>query len=65
MIQIKKFIDRVSAMEGRQGKDVVMPLAEARILRDELAKLIIDRYEQKKDVSAEVIQVQVAGGTFR
>ena len=65
MIQIKKFIDRVSAMEGRQSKDVVIPLAEARILRDELAKLIIDRYEQKKDVSDDIIQVQVTGGTFR
>ena len=65
MIQIKKFIDRVSAMEGRQGKDVVIPLAEARMLRDELAKLIIDRYEQKKDVSDDIIQVQVTGGTFR
>lgn len=65
MIQIKKFIDRVSAMEGRQGKDVVIPLTEARMLRDELAKLIIDRYEQKKDVSDDIIQVQVTGGTFR
>jgi hypothetical protein len=42
MLQIKRFIDKVSVMESRQGKDVVIPISEARILRDELSKLIID-----------------------
>jgi hypothetical protein len=65
MIQIKKFIDRVASIESRQGKDVVIPLADARGLRDELAKLIIDRYEQKKEViNDDVIQVDLVGGKF-
>jgi len=40
MIHIKRFIDKISLMEGRQGKDVVIPIAEARGLRDELVKLL-------------------------
>jgi hypothetical protein len=43
MIQIKQFIDRVSAQEGRAGRDVVIPIAEARLLRDELVYLLADR----------------------
>ena len=60
-MHIKRFIDRVSNIESRQGKDVVIPLSDARGLRDELAKLLIDHYEVtegKKDTS-EVIQVEL------
>ena len=39
-MHIKRFIDRVSNIESRQGKDVVIPLSDARGLRDELAKLL-------------------------
>jgi hypothetical protein len=65
MIQIKRFIEKVSLVEGRQGKDVVIPVSDARGLRDELAKLLADHYEMKKDSPDEVIQVQVTGGTFK
>jgi len=44
MINIKRFIDRVASVDSRQGRDVVIPLAEARGLRDELANLLVDRY---------------------
>jgi hypothetical protein len=65
MIQIKRFIERVSLIEGRQGRDVVIPVSDARGLRDELSKLLADHYEMKKDSPDEVIQVQVTGGTFK
>ena len=42
MIHIKKFIDKVTHMEGRGGRDVVLPIADARGLRDELSKLLVD-----------------------
>ena len=45
MIHIKRFIDKVSIMESKQGKDVVIPISEARGLRDELSKLVVDNYE--------------------
>jgi len=64
MINIKRFIDRVASVDSRQGKDVVIPLSEARGLRDELAKLIIDKAEELQNKPEEVIQVQVTGGSF-
>jgi hypothetical protein len=67
MIHIKRFIDKVSSIEGRQGKDVVIPIAEARGLRDELAKLLIDRVEANstKESTPEIIEVQIVGGKFK
>jgi predicted transcriptional regulator len=68
MINIKKFIDRVATIEGRQGKDVVITLVEARALRDEISKLIIDLQELKESQPAanepEVIQVVYKGGKW-
>jgi hypothetical protein len=65
MINIKRFIDRVASVDSRQGKDVVIPLSEARGLRDELAKLLIDKAEELQNKPEEVIQVQVTGGSFK
>jgi hypothetical protein len=66
MIHIKRFIDRVASIESRQGKDVVIPLSDARGLRDELAKLLVDHYESNegKKNTSEVIQVELVGGKF-
>lgn len=65
-MHIKRFIDRVSNIESRQGKDVVIPLSDARGLRDELAKLLVDHYEvtEGKKNTSEVIQVELVGGKF-
>jgi hypothetical protein len=66
MIHIKRFIDKVSYIANKQGKDVVIPVAEARGLRDELAKLLVDRYantEEKKNIP-DVIEVEIIGGKF-
>ena len=59
MIHIKRFIDKVSIMETKQGKDVVIPIGEARGLRDELNKLLVDNYEllQNKVAIEPVFQV--------
>jgi hypothetical protein len=67
MIQIKKFIDKVSNMEGRQSRDVILPIADARALRDEITKLIMDKVEDNgaQPKNDEVIQVVVNGGKFK
>lgn len=68
MINIKRFIDKVSVVEGKQGKDFVMPISEARGLRDELAKILADQYTlntEKKVTEEPVIQIELKGGTFR
>jgi hypothetical protein len=67
MIHIKRFIDKISYMEGKQGKDVVLPIVDAKGLRDELVKLLADNYELKQDqpIVDPVFQVEVKGGTFK
>lgn len=67
MIHIKRLIDKVSIVESKQGKDVVLPIAEARALRDELAKMLADHFQSKADKPApteQLIQVEIKGGTF-
>jgi hypothetical protein len=43
MVNIKRFIDRVSTMDQNPGKSLVLPIAEARQLRDEIVKLLADK----------------------
>jgi len=68
-MHIKRFMDKMAMVEAKQNKDVVLPISDARGLRDEIAKLLSDIYElnntkspQKPD---EVIQVEIKGGTFK
>lgn len=63
MIYIKRFIDKVSYMENRQGKDIVMPMTEAKGLRDELAKILADLHFTEKEEP--VIQIELKGGSFK
>jgi hypothetical protein len=63
MIQIKRFIDRVSAQEGRAGRDVVVPIADARLLRDEIAYLLADRVEELEK-NPPVTEVVIKGGKW-
>ena len=62
MSYIKKFIERVSSAEGRHSREVVLPLSEAKELRDEITKLLIDQRNQNQ--SDEVISVVVNGGKW-
>jgi hypothetical protein len=65
MIHIKRFIDRVSTMEARPGRDLVMPSVDARALRDEIAKLLAERLEESSAKRPdEVIEVVVQGGRW-
>lgn len=67
MIYIKKFIEKVSLVETRQGKDIILPMSDARNLRDELAKLLVDMYSESKNIKNDepVIQVEMKGGLFK
>lgn len=67
MIHIKRFIDKVTHMESRSGKDIILPLVEARGLRDEIAKLMADNLKlvnEQLRVPPEMIQVEIVGGKF-
>lgn len=65
MMHIKRFIDKVASMEGRQGKDVILSISDARSLRDEIAKLVLGQFEVKTGSKPdEVTQVEVKGGKW-
>ena len=68
MIIIKRFIEKVSAQESKHGTSVVLPIDEARLLRDSLTKLIADNYEllnnKQESIDDKVIQVEINGGRW-
>jgi hypothetical protein len=65
MIHIKRFIDKVSYTESKQSKDLILPMADARGLRDELAKLLADLHNNNESpAKEEPIEVQIVGGKF-
>ena len=62
MTNIKKFIDRVAIADGKQSREVSMLLSDAKALRDEIMKLIIDNQQKN---SFEVVEVVMQGGKFK
>ena len=66
MMHIKRFVDKVSLIEGKQGRDVVIPISEARGLRDELTKLLADNYELLHNTTTvePIFLVEMNGGRF-
>jgi hypothetical protein len=66
MVNIKRFIDRVAVMDAKAGRDVVIPVAEARALRDEIAKLLADKLEEQaqRPPQQEVVEVVMNGGSW-
>jgi hypothetical protein len=68
MIHLKQFIDKMAVVESRQNRDVVLPINEARGLRDDIVRLLADLHELSKKqpaVSDEIIKVEVKGGSFK
>jgi hypothetical protein len=64
MVNIRRFIDRVSGMDASTSNTLIMPVQEARMLRDEIVKLLADTVEklQEQQSKEEVIQINVSGG---
>ena len=59
-------MDRVSLSESRQNKDIVLPVADARGLRDEIGKLLADLYEVNKNKKdKDLVQIEIKGGSFK
>jgi len=65
MVHVKRFLDKVSIQESKKSKDVVLPIDEARGLRDEIAKLLSDVYVDLKDKPEEVISLEIRGRGFK
>jgi undecaprenyl pyrophosphate synthase len=68
-MHINRFLDKMAVVESKQNKDVVLPISDARGLRDDITRLLSELVELQKqkgvDNSQEVIQVEIKGGTFK
>lgn len=68
MIHINRFIDRIKSAEARQTRDVMMTLGEARDLHADIMRLLLIveelRTTAQKPQAAEVVQVEIQGGSF-
>lgn len=61
MDSIQQFIDRISMVERNGAQNVIIPLAEARKLRDQLTKLLLQCVGSQKP---EVIEIELKGGKW-
>ena len=65
MLHIKKFMDKMSVVESKMNKDVVLPIADARGLRDDITRLLADLHELSNNTEKkEVIDIQIKGAAF-
>ena len=68
-MHINRFLDKMAVMESKQNKDVVLPISDARGLRDDITRLLSELFEltQQKntDTSGEITQIEIKGGTFK
>jgi hypothetical protein len=68
MLHIKRFIDKMAVVESKMNKDVVLPINDARGLRDDITRLLADLQElndNSKNKNDDVIQIEIKGGTFK
>jgi hypothetical protein len=66
MTNLKKFIEKVSFIEGNNTKTMVLSIMEAKAIRNELSKLLLDYASLvDKPKSQEVIEVKISGGSFK
>jgi hypothetical protein len=69
MLHIKRFMDKMAMADTRQNKDLVLPMPDARGLRDEITRLLADLHELNKkhnqEKDSEVVQIEVKGGSFK
>lgn len=63
MSSIKKFIDKIALLEARQAREIVMPINDAKELRDEIAKLLLDQRESANS-NNEPIEIVMNGGKW-
>lgn len=55
----------MTVADSKKTKDIVIPIDEARGLRDEVASLLSDLYSQTKNKSEEIIELEVKGKGFK
>lgn len=58
----------MSVVESRANKDVVLPIMDARGLRDDITRLLADLHDLSSKLNDEkkneVIEIEIKGGSF-
>jgi hypothetical protein len=62
MSQIKKFIDKVASAEARQSRELLIPITDAKEMRDEIMVLLLDQRGQTN--KTEDVTIVMAGGKW-
>lgn len=62
MSQIKKFIDKVASAEARQSRELLIPITDAKEMRDEIMVLLLDQRGQNN--KTEDVTVVMNGGKW-
>jgi hypothetical protein len=65
-LHINRFIDLIKAQESRGGRDVTLPLKDAKDLHADITKLLLTLEKLREDQIKvdEVVKVELTGGTF-
>jgi hypothetical protein len=67
-MHINRFLDKMAVVESKQNKDVVLPIADARGLRDDIARLLVELHDLNNKSASnepELVQVEIKGGSFK
>ena len=66
-LHINRFIDKIKANESRGQRDFIMSMSEAKDLHADITKLLLALHalhEVDKNPEAQVVEINVEGGTF-
>ena len=67
-IHLQKFVDRVRGQEARGARDLIMTINEARDLHADITRLLLAlqnlQEQQTKTANADVVKVEMQGGSF-
>lgn len=59
-------MDKMLTNEGKNTKDLILPLSDARGLRDDITKLLLELNESKnKKQTDDVVKINITGGKFK
>ena len=64
-MHLRQFIEKVSLLESKKTKDMILSISEARFMRDEIIKLLMDLHEQGKKTRQDPVQIEIKGQTFK
>ena len=65
-LHIRRFVDKLTALDSRGIKEFTMSMQDAKDLHADITRMLLDleASAQRAEKSADIVQVTVAGGDF-